>query len=228
MNRIRECIFDALSHMTADLFAEKELRKKESVLALQREKVDEVEKAIKRLDNAIDGERYKQGGLEENWKKTPRVFRRKRDMIKGQIEACSTRIANCEEEKRRVLLNHGMMTVEEYERFKDVVADLETDVKQGAKEMDQAGMRGLFAAGKINLHSERLIKLAHARLSSISDEDFVSLIPGIKKSFDDKKMEITSREDLSAEEKENLLYGLSYYKKSLGYEERLRKMKKQL
>lgn len=228
MNRIAGCIADALDHMTADLLADKDLRRKESDLALRREVIEEVEKAIKRLDNVINGERYKQGGLEENWKKTPRVFRRKRDMIKGQIEACSTRIANCEEEKRRVLLNHGMTTVEEYELFKKAVVDLEMDVKQGAVEMDQAGMRGLFAAGKINMHSLRLIKLAHARLSSISDEDFVSLIPEIKKKFDDKKMEITSREDLSTEEKEYLLYGLSNYKRTLGYEERLRKIKKQL
>lgn len=226
MDRIIKCITDALDHMTGDLFAEKELRKKESVLAVQWGKVEEIETAIKRLDNMINGERHKSDELEMNYRETPWVFRRKRGAIQEQIDGCAARIADCEEEKRRVLITHGMTTVEEYELFKKAVVDLETDVKQGAKEMDQAGMRGLFAACKINMNSERLIKLAHARLSSISDEDFVSLIPGIKKLFDDKKIEITSCEDLSAEEKENLLYGLSNYRKSLGYEERLRKIKK--
>ena len=225
---IIKCVADALDHMTADLSAEKELRRKESELALQRGVIEEVEKAIKRLDHVSTGERYKLDELEVSYSNTPRLFRRKRGEIQKQIDECNTKISTCEEEKRRVLLDHGMMTAAEYERFKDVVADLEADVKQGAKEMDQAGMRGLFAACKINMISERLIKLANARLSSIADEDFVSIIPEIKKMFDDKKMEITSREDLSAEEKENLLYGLSNYKKSLGYEERLRKIKKQL
>ena len=59
MDRIIKCITDALDHMTGDLFAEKELRKKESVLAVQRGKVEEIETAIKRLDNMISGERYK-------------------------------------------------------------------------------------------------------------------------------------------------------------------------
>ena len=228
MDRIIKCITDALDHMTGDLFAEKELRKKESVLAVQRGKVEEIETAIKRLDNMISGERYKSAELEMSYGKTPWVFRRKRDVIQEQIDGCAARIADYEEEKRRVLLNHGIKTIAEYERFKDGVDDLEKDVKQGAKEMDQAGMRGLFAACKINMTSERLIKLAHARLSSISDEDFAFLIPEIKKVFDDKKHEISESEDLSAEEKENLMYGLSYYKKSLGYEERLRKIRKKL
>ena len=228
MNRIAGCIADALDHMTADLSAEKELRRKESELALQRGVIEEVEKAIKRLDHVSTGERYKLDELEISYSNTPRLFRRKRGEIQKQIDECNTKISTCEEEKRRVLLDHGMMTVEEYERFKDVVADLETDVKQGAKEMDQAGMRALFAVCKINMHSDRLIKLAHARLSSISDEDFVSLIPEIKKLFDDKKLEISESDDLSAEEKGKLLYGLSHYKKWLGYEERLRKIRKKL
>lgn len=226
MNRITECIADALDHMTGDLFAEKDLRKKVSEFVLQRGVVEEIEKAIKRLDNAIDGERYKSAELEMSYRKTPWLFRRKRRAIQEQIDGCAARIADFEEEKRCVLLNHGIKTIAEYERFKDGVVDLEENVKQGAKEMDQAGMRGLFAAGKINMHSERLIKLANARLSSIADEDFVSLIPEIKKMFDDKKLEISASADLSAEEKENLMYGISYYKKSLGYEERLRKIRK--
>ena len=228
MDRIIKCITDALDHMTGDFFAEKELRKKESVLALQRGKVEEIEKAIKRLDNMINGERHKSDELEMNYRETPWVFRRKRGAIQEQIDGCAARIEDCEEEKRRVLLNHGIKTIAEYERFKDGVDDMEEDVKQGAKEMDQAGMRGLFAVCKINMHSDRLIKLAHARLSSISDEDFVSLIPEIKKLFDDKKLEISESDDLSAEEKGKLLYGLSHYKKSLGYEERLRKIRKKL
>ena len=226
MDRIIKCITDALDHMTGDLFAEKELRKKESALAVQRGKVEEIETAIKRLDNMINGERHKADELEMDYRETTWVFRRKRGAIQEQIDGCAARIEDCEEEKRRVLLNHGIKTIAEYERFKDGVDDMEEDVKQGAKEMDQAGMRGLFAVCKINMHSDRLIKLAHARLSSISDEDFVSLIPGIKKLFDDKKLEISASADLSAEEKENLMYGISYYKKSLGYEERLRKIRK--
>ena len=43
MNRIAGCIADALDHMTADLSAEKELRRKESELALQRGVIEEVE-----------------------------------------------------------------------------------------------------------------------------------------------------------------------------------------
>ena len=228
MDWIIKCITDALDHMTGDLFAEKELRKKESVLAVQRGKVEEIETAIKRLDNMINGERHKADELEMDYRETTWVFRRKRDVIQEQIDGCTARIADCEEEKRRVLLNHGIKTIAEYERFKDGVDDMEEDVKQGAKEMDQAGMRGLFAACKINMTSERLIKLAHARLSSISDEDFAFLIPEIKKVFDDKKLEISESDDLSAEEKGKLLYGLSHYKKWLGYEERLRKIRKKL
>ena len=228
MDRIIECIADALDHMTADLLADKELRRKESELALRRGVIEEVEKAIRRLDNVINGERYKLDELGASYSNTLWVFQRKRGAIQRQIDECSTRIANYEEEKRRVLLNHGMTTVKEYDQFKNSVADLEVKVKQGILEMERAGIRGLFAPCKIDMNSKRLINLACARLNSVSDDDFESLVLDIKKMFEAKKVEILECDELSAEEKENLVYELSYFKKLLGYEDRLRKIRKRL
>lgn len=228
MNRIKEYIAGAFDRMIVDILAEKELREMEKELASRQDVIEEVDTVIKRLDGAINGERYKLGKLEDCYRKTLGVFHRKKAEIREQISDCSAKITECEEEKSRVLAAHGMADAEVYARFKSSAADLEMEVKQGVAEMDRAGIRGIFAVCRIDMNAFRMIKLARTRLNSVSDEDFEVLMPEIREMFEAEKAEIVGSDDLTAEEKENLLYEISYFKKTLGYEDRIRKIRRKM